>query len=256
MKSAHLSISPAASFILSSKRSFDQTSNIFQHAGKNNTGRRYPGQRLCRGPPAAGNLAAVGRQGGVPAVVARRIRRPNRRRQRRPKRHRGNMTPIEAVQRQLDAYNARNLEGCLSVYDENVKVYRPPAAAPSMSGRAALGEVPSYRALHAAVLARRTAGADRAGQQGHRSRTRFGYRRQGVRGCRRLRSAQRQDLLGLVLSGRLDFRGDAAAALTVRQDALAAGGFDGGKGCCVTFSRVGSRQAQCGALAVQMFVVG
>jgi len=50
------------------------------------------------------------------------------------------MTPTQAVQIQLDAYNARDLEGFLSVYDENVLVYRPPAAEPSMAGRAALGE--------------------------------------------------------------------------------------------------------------------
>lgn len=69
------------------------------------------------------------------------------------------MTPIEAVQRQLDAYNARDLEGFLSVYDENVKVYRPPAAAPSMSGRAALGEFHrterfTLPSLHAELLGR------------------------------------------------------------------------------------------------------
>ena len=69
------------------------------------------------------------------------------------------MTPVEAVQTQLDAYNARDLERFLSVFDENVKVYRPPAGAPTMSGRAALGEFHrterfTLPALHAELLGR------------------------------------------------------------------------------------------------------
>jgi hypothetical protein len=50
------------------------------------------------------------------------------------------MKPQEAVQHQLDAYNARNLDRFLAVYADDVKVYRPPAAVPSMDGKAALAD--------------------------------------------------------------------------------------------------------------------
>jgi len=69
------------------------------------------------------------------------------------------MSPEQAVQTQLDAYNAHDLNAFLSVIDENVKVYRPPAPAPTMSGRAALGEFHrterfTLPALHAELLGR------------------------------------------------------------------------------------------------------
>ena len=44
------------------------------------------------------------------------------------------------VQRQLDAYNARNLERFLAEYADDVHVYRPPATAPAVVGKHALGE--------------------------------------------------------------------------------------------------------------------
>ena len=50
------------------------------------------------------------------------------------------MTPEEAVQFQLDAYNAHDLDRFLTVYDEDVKVYRPPAPEASMAGRSALAQ--------------------------------------------------------------------------------------------------------------------
>jgi len=48
--------------------------------------------------------------------------------------------PEPFVQRQLDAYNARDLEGFVRQYTEDVLVYRLPQAAPTLIGRAALGE--------------------------------------------------------------------------------------------------------------------
>jgi hypothetical protein len=50
------------------------------------------------------------------------------------------MTAEQAVQQQLEAYNAHDLVRFLAVYDENVRIYRPPASEPSMVGRAAVGQ--------------------------------------------------------------------------------------------------------------------
>ena len=44
------------------------------------------------------------------------------------------------VQRQLDAYNARDLERFLAEYADDVVVYRPPATVPQIVGKRALGE--------------------------------------------------------------------------------------------------------------------
>jgi hypothetical protein len=48
--------------------------------------------------------------------------------------------PERIVQRQLDAYNARDLPAFVACYSEQVGVYRPPAAEPAFSGRAAFAE--------------------------------------------------------------------------------------------------------------------
>lgn len=42
------------------------------------------------------------------------------------------------VQRQLEAYNARDLEAFLANFSDDVEVFRPPAAQPAFSGKAAL----------------------------------------------------------------------------------------------------------------------
>ena len=48
---------------------------------------------------------------------------------------------IEAiVQRQLEAYNARDLQRFLAQYAEGIHVYRPPAADPVLVGKAAFAE--------------------------------------------------------------------------------------------------------------------
>jgi hypothetical protein len=46
----------------------------------------------------------------------------------------------DPVQRQLDAYNARDLERFLAEYADDVQVFRPPAREPVLSGKHALGE--------------------------------------------------------------------------------------------------------------------
>jgi hypothetical protein len=47
--------------------------------------------------------------------------------------------PEDPVQRQLEAYNARDLERFVAEYSEDVEVFRPPAAEPVLSGKQAFG---------------------------------------------------------------------------------------------------------------------
>ena len=51
------------------------------------------------------------------------------------------MNPETVVQRQLDAYNARDLKRFLAEYSEDVRVYRPPAVEPAITGKKAFGQV-------------------------------------------------------------------------------------------------------------------
>ena len=46
--------------------------------------------------------------------------------------------PAAVAQRQLEAYNARDLPRFLAEYSDDVRLYRPPAAEPTLSGKAAL----------------------------------------------------------------------------------------------------------------------
>ena len=48
------------------------------------------------------------------------------------------MNPAHLVQRQLDVYNARDLQAFIACYSDDVQVYRPPAADAAMTGSAAL----------------------------------------------------------------------------------------------------------------------
>jgi hypothetical protein len=67
------------------------------------------------------------------------------------------------VQRQLDAYNAHDLDRFVAEYADDVRVFRPPAVEPVLSGKAAFAE--HYRrnrftlpGLHAEVVNRIVAG--------------------------------------------------------------------------------------------------
>jgi len=69
------------------------------------------------------------------------------------------MTPADVVQRQLDAYNARDLAAFLATYRDDVTLYRPPATEPSLTGKTALGEYYAAQrfnlpALHADLIDR------------------------------------------------------------------------------------------------------
>lgn len=50
------------------------------------------------------------------------------------------LTPEQAVQHQLDAYNARDLARFLEVYGDDVVVYRLPSQEPAFAGLARLAE--------------------------------------------------------------------------------------------------------------------
>ncbi len=45
--------------------------------------------------------------------------------------------PVEIVQEQLDAYNAHDLARFVACYSEQIEVFRPPALAPVIQGKAA-----------------------------------------------------------------------------------------------------------------------
>lgn len=67
------------------------------------------------------------------------------------------------VQRQLDAYNAHDIERFVAEYSEDVVVFRPPAAAPVLSGKRAFAEHYAKNRftianLHATVVNRMVAG--------------------------------------------------------------------------------------------------
>jgi hypothetical protein len=73
------------------------------------------------------------------------------------------MNPTDIVQRQLEAYNARDLARFVACYAEDVRVYRPPAAEPALAGRAALSDhYARHRfnlpGLHAELVARMVLG--------------------------------------------------------------------------------------------------
>ena len=73
------------------------------------------------------------------------------------------MNPEAVVQRQLDAYNARDLARFVACYAEDVRVWRPPAPQAVLVGRQALSDhYAAHRfnlpALHAELLARMVIG--------------------------------------------------------------------------------------------------
>ena len=74
------------------------------------------------------------------------------------------MNPADPVQRQLDAYNARDLERFIAEYTDDVQVFRPPATEPVCSGKQAFAAHYAKNrfnlpGLHAEVVNRMVAGS-------------------------------------------------------------------------------------------------
>jgi hypothetical protein len=73
------------------------------------------------------------------------------------------LSPQDVVQRQLEAYNDRDLPRFLAQYSEDIQVFRPPAVVPSIVGKKAFGEFYAtqrfnHAGLHAEVLNRMVLG--------------------------------------------------------------------------------------------------
>jgi hypothetical protein len=66
--------------------------------------------------------------------------------------------PVDVVQEQLEAYNARDLDRFAATYSADIRIFRPPSAEPAMAGMAQLRE--NYRkrftssSLHAEIVNR------------------------------------------------------------------------------------------------------
>lgn len=74
------------------------------------------------------------------------------------------MNPADPVQRQLDAYNAHDLERFVAEYSDDVQVFRPPAAEPVLSGKPAFAAHYAKNrfclpGLHAELVNRMVAGS-------------------------------------------------------------------------------------------------
>jgi len=54
--------------------------------------------------------------------------------------HGGGVNPVDPVQRQLDAYNAHDLERFAAQYTDDIRVFRPPATEPILVGKQAFAK--------------------------------------------------------------------------------------------------------------------
>jgi len=62
------------------------------------------------------------------------------------------LTPLQLAQRQLDAYNARDLDRFLANFSEDVRLYRMPALEPVLMGKKEFGEFYASRRFNGPVL--------------------------------------------------------------------------------------------------------
>jgi hypothetical protein len=73
------------------------------------------------------------------------------------------LSPQDVVQRQLEAYNDRDLQRFLAQYSEAIQNFRPPAVIPAIVGKKAFGEFYAtqrfnHAGLHAELLGRMVLG--------------------------------------------------------------------------------------------------
>lgn len=72
------------------------------------------------------------------------------------------MNPVDLVQEQLEAYNARDLDRFAAVYADSIRLYRMPASEPTTVGKAKFREVYASRFaspnLHATIVNRMVLG--------------------------------------------------------------------------------------------------
>jgi len=62
------------------------------------------------------------------------------------------MDPVAVVQRQLEAYNARDLARFLAEYSDDIEVYRLPAAVPAIVGKEQFGDFYATQRFNCAGL--------------------------------------------------------------------------------------------------------
>lgn len=69
-----------------------------------------------------------------------------------------NVNASDIVQRQLEAYNDRDLERFVATYSDTIRIFRMPSTEPAISGKAQLAEAYRQRfsapSLHAEILTR------------------------------------------------------------------------------------------------------
>ena len=68
------------------------------------------------------------------------------------------MDPVDLVQEQLEAYNARDLDRFAATYSETIRIFRMPAEEPAIAGKAQLADIYRKRFsspnLHAEIVNR------------------------------------------------------------------------------------------------------
>jgi hypothetical protein len=93
--------------------------------------------------------------------------------------------PAGVVQRQLEAYNARDLRRSPRHFADDITIYRLPATQPAITGKAQVRDIVSP-AVRVAQPPRGNPLAHRDGQQGDRPRAHRGHSRATARGRRGL----------------------------------------------------------------------
>jgi len=143
------------------------------------------------------------------------------------------MTTEAPVQRQLEAYNARDLDRFVAEYHDDIRVFRAPSGTPVLDGKAAFtAHYAAHRFnlpnLHADVLSRMVVGNKVIDHERV-----SGVHRPAVRGGGGLRSRRRRDPDGVVLRCRLTTSLMTCRPLACTFSSLAQGFEDAASPACV-----------------------